>query len=84
MHRLVDPARVDPGVLGEEAERAGAHDPARRRPPGAGQGAQQGRLPGAVAPDQADLVARVHVEARGGEEVAIGDGDGEVDGPEHR
>ena len=83
-HRaLLDPPGVDPWVLGEEAQRPGHHRASICRSPRAGERAEQRRLARAVPPHEPDLVARLDVEAGAAHEIAVGHGDGEVEGPDH-
>jgi len=65
------------------AERASLQDDARRRVVFARQDLEQARLAGAVAADQADLVAGGHGEARVGKHPARGDVDGEIPDLQH-
>ena len=75
---------VEARVLRQVAEAAGVvHDAAGRRA-GAGQHLEQGGLAGAVAADQADLVAGAHGERHAVEEGRPTCLDAEVPGLEHR
>ncbi len=56
--------RVAPGVLRQVPGEVGPLDEARPRPVGAPEDPEQRGLAGAVAPDQAHLLARAHLERR--------------------
>jgi hypothetical protein len=71
------------GVLREVADLAGALDLAARREGLAGQRLGHGRLAGAVAADEADLVAPVDPERDVGHEEARADADLEIVHGEH-
>ena len=75
---------VDTRILREEPERARDHHASIVGAARPRQGAQQRGLARAVAPDQADFVARVHVEALVVDKVTVGDGYREVQRADHR
>ena len=76
-------SRQAAGVLGQEAERSAYPGAAARRRELPAQDPQQGRLAGAVAADQSDLVAGAHREGRLHEGEAPADFHAQVAGLEH-